>query len=158
MVYQMGQLVYSFGLNDSLRICLTPRKSCVKIYDTTNRGTVQCPCKMAGTGIHSLAKLRGQMPQFTTTGITPWQTVLKFTADCQAPRSGGKECMRPGQACDNPKSINIKSFQRVLMTTFTAFRSHIWRRDCTYPVIGSLVWWCCHQLTTSIAADIVTKA
>jgi hypothetical protein len=32
---------------------------------------------MAGTGIHSLAKLRGQMPQFATAGITPWQTALK---------------------------------------------------------------------------------
>jgi hypothetical protein len=56
---------------------------------------------MAGTGIYSL---RGQIPWFATTGITPWQTALKCTADWQALRSGGKEYMRPGQACGNPLS------------------------------------------------------
>jgi hypothetical protein len=50
---------------------------------------------MAVTGIHSLAKLHCQIPRFATTGITLWQTALKCTADCQAPRSGGKEYMRP---------------------------------------------------------------
>jgi hypothetical protein len=56
---------------------------------------------MAGTGIYSLAKLHGQIPWFATKGITPWPTTLKCTADCQAPYSGGKENMRPGQACGN---------------------------------------------------------
>jgi hypothetical protein len=59
---------------------------------------------MADTGIHSLAKLRGQIPRFATTRITPWQTALKFTADCQDPRSGSMEHMRSGQACGNPLS------------------------------------------------------
>jgi hypothetical protein len=69
---------------------------------------------MAGTEIRSFAtgKLRGQMPRIATTGITPWQTALKWTADCQAQRSGGKECMRPvssvDKACGNPLS-NLNS-------------------------------------------------
>jgi hypothetical protein len=58
----------------------------------------------ASTGIRSFAKLRGQMPRIATNGIIPWQTALNWTADCQAPRSGGKEYMRPGQACGNPLS------------------------------------------------------
>jgi hypothetical protein len=49
---------------------------------------------MAGTGICSFAKLRSQMPWIATTGITPWQTALKLTADCQALRSGCQEYMR----------------------------------------------------------------
>jgi hypothetical protein len=32
----------------------------------------------------------------------------------------------------NPKSIDIKSFQPVVMMTFTALRSYICRRDCMY--------------------------
>jgi hypothetical protein len=43
---------------------------------------------MAGAGIHSFAKFRGQMPWIATTGITSWQTALKWTVDCQVPRSG----------------------------------------------------------------------
>jgi hypothetical protein len=43
---------------------------------------------MAGAGIRSFAKFRGQMPRIATPGITSWQTALKWTADCQAPRSG----------------------------------------------------------------------
>jgi hypothetical protein len=40
---------------------------------------------MAGAGIRSFAKLRGQMPRIVTTGITSWQTALKHTAECQPP-------------------------------------------------------------------------
>jgi hypothetical protein len=43
---------------------------------------------MAGAGIWSFAKFRGQMPRIATTGITSWQTALKWTVDCQVPRSG----------------------------------------------------------------------
>jgi hypothetical protein len=43
---------------------------------------------MAGAGIRSFAKFRGQMPRIATTGITSWQTALKWTAHCQVPRSG----------------------------------------------------------------------
>jgi hypothetical protein len=55
-----------------------------------------------------------------------------------------------------PKSINIKSFQPFLMTTFTALKSYICRREERVHVLvnilamGSLVWWCCHQLTIII--------
>jgi hypothetical protein len=40
---------------------------------------------MAGAGIRSFAKFRGQMPQIATTGMTSWQTALKHTAECQPP-------------------------------------------------------------------------
>jgi hypothetical protein len=43
---------------------------------------------MAGTGIRSFAKFLGQMPRIATTGITSWQTTLKWTAECQVPHSG----------------------------------------------------------------------
>jgi hypothetical protein len=59
---------------------------------------------MAGTGIHSLAMFRAQILRFATTGINPWETALKCTADCQALRSGSKEYMRLGPASVNPFS------------------------------------------------------
>jgi hypothetical protein len=43
---------------------------------------------MEGAGIRSFAKFHGQMPWIATTGITSWQTALKWTADCQVPCSG----------------------------------------------------------------------
>jgi hypothetical protein len=59
---------------------------------------------MADTGIHSLATFRAPTPRFATTVITPWQTALKCTADCQAPRSDSKDYLRAGQACVNSLS------------------------------------------------------
>jgi hypothetical protein len=50
---------------------------------------------MAGAGIQSLAKFRSQMPRIATTGITSWQTALKWTADCQVPRSGCRGKVKP---------------------------------------------------------------
>jgi hypothetical protein len=50
---------------------------------------------MAGAGIQSFAKFRGQMLGIATTGITSWQTTLKWTADCQAPRSGCRGQVKP---------------------------------------------------------------
>jgi hypothetical protein len=50
---------------------------------------------MAGAGIRSFAKFRGQMPWIATTGITSWQTALKWTADCQVPRSGCHGQVKP---------------------------------------------------------------
>jgi hypothetical protein len=44
---------------------------------------------MAGAGIRSFVKFRGKMPWIATTGVTSWQTTLKWTADCQVPPSGG---------------------------------------------------------------------
>jgi hypothetical protein len=50
---------------------------------------------MAGDGIQSFAKFRGQMPLIDTTGITSWQTALKWTANCQVPRSGFRGQVKP---------------------------------------------------------------
>jgi hypothetical protein len=55
---------------------------------------------MAGAGIWSFAKFCGQMPRIATTGITSWQTALKWTADCQVPRSG---------CCGQVKPVAIQS-------------------------------------------------
>jgi hypothetical protein len=72
------------------------------MYDVTNRGTVDVKWRVpTGTEIHSFAKRRSPMPRIITTGIVPWQTALKWTADCQAPRSGCQEYMRSGQAYGN---------------------------------------------------------
>jgi hypothetical protein len=66
---------------------------------------------MAGAGIRSFAKLRGQMPRIVTTGITSWQTALKWTADCQVPRSVCHSPVKPvairsqihPSVCGNPR-------------------------------------------------------
>jgi hypothetical protein len=50
---------------------------------------------MAGAGIRSFAKFHSQMLRIATTGITSWQTALKWTADCQVPRSGGRAQVKP---------------------------------------------------------------
>jgi hypothetical protein len=78
MVCQLRPLVYSFSLNNPPRNCLSPRKSRVKNLWRNKQGN--CRCKMAGAGIRSFAKFRSQMLQITTTGITSWQTTLKWTA------------------------------------------------------------------------------
>jgi hypothetical protein len=93
MVCQLRPSVYSLGLNNPLRICLTPRKPCVKNLWSNKQGN--CQCKMAGAEIRSFAKFRGQMPRIATTGITSWQTFLKWTADCQVLRSGCSSQVKP---------------------------------------------------------------
>jgi hypothetical protein len=55
---------------------------------------------MAGAGIRSFSKFRGQMRRIATTGITSWQTALKWAADCQVPRSG---------CCGQVKPVAIRS-------------------------------------------------
>jgi hypothetical protein len=55
---------------------------------------------MAGAGIWSFAKFCGQMPQIATTGITSWQTALKWTVDCQVPCPG---------CCGQVKPVAIRS-------------------------------------------------
>jgi hypothetical protein len=50
---------------------------------------------MVGAGIQSFAKFCGQMPRIATTGITSWQTALKWTADCQVLRSGCHSQVKP---------------------------------------------------------------
>jgi hypothetical protein len=54
---------------------------------------------MAGAGIWSFAKFRGQMPRIVTTGITSWQTALKWTADCQVPCTGCRGQVKPVAIC-----------------------------------------------------------
>jgi hypothetical protein len=64
---------------------------------------------MVGAGIWSFAKFRGQMPRIATTGITSWQTALKWTA--QVPRSGCRVQVKPvairsqihTSVCGNPR-------------------------------------------------------
>jgi hypothetical protein len=66
---------------------------------------------MAGAGIRSFAKFRGQMLRIATTGITSWQTALKWTADCQVPHSGCRGQVKPvtirskihTSVCGNPR-------------------------------------------------------
>jgi hypothetical protein len=101
MVCQLRPLVYSLGLNNPPRICLTPRKTRVKNVWRIIQGN--CQFKMVGAGIWSFAKFHGKMPQIATTGITSWQTALKWTADCQSQRTGCQEYMRWCQACGNPR-------------------------------------------------------
>jgi hypothetical protein len=93
MVCQLRPFVYSLGLNNPPRICLTPRKSRVKNLLCNKQGN--CRCKMAGAGIWSFAKFCGQMPRMATTWITSWQTALKWTVDCQVPRSGFRGQVKP---------------------------------------------------------------
>jgi hypothetical protein len=54
---------------------------------------------MAGTGIQSFAKFCGQMLRIATTLLTSWQTALKWTADCQVPRSGCLGQVKPVAIC-----------------------------------------------------------
>jgi hypothetical protein len=66
---------------------------------------------MAGTGICSFAKLCSQMPRIATTGITPWQTALKWTADCQAPHSSCQDYCTCGQG--RPLAIRSQIYTSV---------------------------------------------
>jgi hypothetical protein len=50
---------------------------------------------MARAGIRSFAKFRSQMPRIATTGITSWQTALKWTADCRELLSGCRSQVKP---------------------------------------------------------------
>jgi hypothetical protein len=56
------------------------------MYDKTNRGTVYVKWRVLE--LTPFAKHHSQMPRIATAGIVPLQTALKWTADCQAPRSG----------------------------------------------------------------------
>jgi hypothetical protein len=66
---------------------------------------------MAGAGIRSFAKFRGQMPQTATAGITSGQTAFKWTANRQIPRSGCLGQVKPlaissqihTSVCGNPR-------------------------------------------------------
>jgi hypothetical protein len=66
---------------------------------------------MVDAGIRSFAKSHGQMLQIATTRITSWQNARKWTADCQVPRSGCSDQVKPvaissqihTSVCDNPR-------------------------------------------------------
>jgi hypothetical protein len=136
MVCQLRPLVYSLGLNNPPSICLTPRKSRVKNLWHNKQGN--CRCKMAGAGIWSFAKFRCQMPQIATTGITSWQPALKWTADCQVPRSGCLSQVKPvaihsqihTSVCGNPRNgYSILGNPRSKHRGFPQSAAHIWARN-----------------------------
>jgi hypothetical protein len=129
MVCQLRPLVYSLGLNNPPRIFLTPRKSQVKNLWRNKQGN--CWCKMAGAGIW----FRGQMPRIATIGITSWQTALKWTADCQVPRSGCRGQVKPvairsqihSSACGNPRDgYSILGNPRSKRRGLPQSAAHIW--------------------------------
>jgi hypothetical protein len=91
MVCQLTPLV-SLGLNNPPRIWLTPRKSRIKNLWRNKQGN--CWCKMAGAGIRSFAKLRGQMPRIATFLANLSQV------DCGLP-SSALMLPRSSQACGN---------------------------------------------------------
>jgi hypothetical protein len=62
------------------------------------------PRKMAGAGIHSIAKSSALILRLDTTEITPWQTTFICTADYQLLLSDLIQTMRKVQDCDNPLS------------------------------------------------------
>jgi hypothetical protein len=75
-----------------------------------------------GTEIHWIAKLRAQILRFA-----PWQTALKWTADCQAPRSGCKEYVRSGQACGNPLSNGYFRLWQSAVWLFYSWQTAVFR-------------------------------
>jgi hypothetical protein len=136
MVCQLRPLVYSLGLNNPPRICLTPRKSRVKNLWRNKQGN--CRCKMASAGIRSFAKFRGLMPRIATTGITSWQTALRWTADCQVPRSGCRGQVKPvairsqihTSVCGNPcGGYSILGNPRSKCRGLPRSAAHIWARN-----------------------------
>jgi hypothetical protein len=136
MVCQLRLLVYSLGLNNPPHICLTPRKSSAKNVWRNKQGN--CQCKMAGAGIWSFAKFCGQMPRIATTGITSWQTALKWTADWQVPRSGCRGQVKPvsihsqihTSVCGIPlNSYSILGNPRSKCCILPQSVAHIWARN-----------------------------
>jgi hypothetical protein len=93
---------------------------------------------MAGAGIRSIAKFHGQMPRIATTGITSWQTALKWTADCQIPRSGCRGQVKPvairsqihTSVCGNPRDgYSILGNPRSKRLRLPQSAAHIWVRN-----------------------------
>jgi hypothetical protein len=137
MVCQLRPLVYSLGLNNPPRICLTPRKLRIKNLWRNKQGN--CRCKMAGAGIRSFDKFCGQMPRIaTTTGITSLQTALKWTADCQVPCTGCRGQVKPvaicsqihTSVCGNPfDGYSILGNPRSKRRGLPQSAAHIWARN-----------------------------
>jgi hypothetical protein len=136
MVCQLRPLVYSLVLNIPPCICLTPRKSRVK--NLWHNKQWNCRCKMVGAGIRSFAKFRSHMPRIATTGITSWQTALKWTADYQVPRSGCRGQVKPvairsqirTSVCGKPRNgYSILGNPRSKRRGLPQSTVHIWGRN-----------------------------
>jgi hypothetical protein len=136
MVCQLSHWLCILGLNNPLRICLTPRKSCVKNLWHNKQGNWRC--KMAGAGIQTFAKYRGLMPRIATTGINSWQTALKWTADCKVPRSRCHGQVKPvairsqihTSVCGNPRDgYSILGNPRSKPCGLPQSSAHIWARN-----------------------------
>jgi hypothetical protein len=68
--------MYSLDLNNSLCIGFTLLRSRIKKIWLGKQGGLAT--KMAWTGFHSFAAYHAPKTQFAMTGITPWQTALKY--------------------------------------------------------------------------------
>jgi hypothetical protein len=130
MVCQLRPLVNCLGLNNPPRICLTPRKSRVKNVWRIKQGN--CRCKMAGAGIRSFAKFRGQMPRISTTGITSWQTALKWTADCQVPRSGCRDQVKP-------VAVAVWHYHQKQSENYV-FMENLWNKKGCWDILQDVFW------------------
>jgi hypothetical protein len=69
------------------------------------------------------------MPWIATTGITSWQTALKWTADCQVPRSG---CRCQVKRVAIRSQIHTTVAIRATVTLFLAIRV-LNAADCHNP-------------------------
>jgi hypothetical protein len=86
---------------------------------------------MAGTGIRSFSELHSQMPQIATTGIVPWHTALKWTAD-SALRLPGIHAVRSNLWQSALKFILLSVAIRVTVILFVAILS-LNAADCHNP-------------------------
>jgi hypothetical protein len=129
MVCPLRPSVYSLGLTNPPRICLT---------HLWRNKQGNCRCKRAGAVIRSFAKFCGQMPQIATTWITSWQTTLKWTADCQVPHSGCRGQVKPmairsqihTSVCGNPRDgYSILGNQCSKRHGLPQSAAHIWARN-----------------------------
>jgi hypothetical protein len=127
MVCQLRTLVYSLGLNNLPSICLTPKKSRVKNFWRNKQGN--CRCKMAGAGIWSFAKFRGQIPQIDRNNFL----ANRSQVDCGLP-SSPLRLPRSSQACGNPLSNSYFFSVAILMTVNLFLAIHILNAaDCHNP-------------------------
>jgi hypothetical protein len=100
---------------------------------------------MAGAGIRSFDKFRGQMPRIVTTGITSLQTALKWTADCKVPRSGCRGQVKPvaicsqihTSICGNPRDgYSILGNPRSKRAQVAAVKSSLWQSTLKFILLS----------------------
>jgi hypothetical protein len=88
---------------------------------------------MAGAGIQYFAKFCSQKPRIATTGITSWQTALKWTADYQAlAQVARKTC---GQVWPVAISLKFRLLTVSFLTTVILFMAihGLNAMDCNNP-------------------------